>query len=158
MKRTDSNRRRRFGLLRREEGQAAFEFLLILPFFLMFLLLLVDLGMLTYEYVSVANASREAARYGSVNCEGGLCSDAAVQQRARERSSGIVTDISEVEVGWIDIDGANGNSGRGDSVVVKITHPYDFLFFPAVIDVVSCTDMRLERTDGAAGLPDGSGC
>ena len=48
----------RRGLLRREEGQAAFEFLMALPLFILVVLLMVDMGILTYHYVSVSNASR----------------------------------------------------------------------------------------------------
>jgi hypothetical protein len=143
---------RRLPLFRREEGQATFEFVLILPFFILFLLLLVDLGIMMYEYVSVSNAVREGARYGAVNCGDGTCSAPEIAQRVVDRSGGILSNMGEVTVGWPD------GSDRGDSVVVKVTHPYHFLFFPASIDVVSCADMRLEQTDKGTGLPSGSGC
>jgi hypothetical protein len=143
-------------LFRREEGQATFEFVLILPFFILFLLLLVDFGIMMYEYVSVSNAVREGARYGAVNCGDGACTAAEVCARVVDRSGGILSDSEcdtpAVTVGWPD------GSDRGDSVVVKVTHPYHFLFFPASIDVVSCADMRLEQTDKTSGLPSGSGC
>ena len=146
-------------LFRREEGQAAFEFVLILPFFILFLLLLVDFGIMMYEYVSVSNAVREGARYGAVNCGDGGCDSAAVAGRVVERSGGILSDSNEVTVGWMDnsIPPDNRNYGRGDSVVVKVTHPYHFLFFPATIDVVSCADMRLEQKDKTA-VQSGSEC
>ena len=154
-------RRLRFlPLFRREEGQATFEFVLILPFFILFLLLLIDFGIMMYEYVSVSNAVREGARYGAVNCGDGACDSAAVAGRVVERSGGILSDSNEVTVGWMDnsIPADGKNYGRGDSVVVKVTHPYHFLFFPATIDVVSCADMRLEQTDKTDPLPSGSGC
>jgi len=152
-------RRLRFlPLFRREEGQATFEFVLILPFFILFLLLLVDFGIMMYEYVSVSNAVREGARYGAVNCGDGTCSVALVQDRVLKRSGGILSNTGEVTVGWVDNDGKAPNSNRGDSVVVRVKHPYKFLFFPASIDVVSCADMRLEQTDKTSGLPSGSGC
>ncbi len=152
-------RRRLLSPFLREKGQASFEFLLILPFFIAFILLLVDLGILTFEYVSVSNAVREATRYGSVNCDDGSCELTEVVDRALDRSGGILSNPLEVTAGWLDNDSDGENSARGDSVFVKVTHPYDFLFFPGVsIDVVSCADMRLERTDETAGLPSGSGC
>jgi Flp pilus assembly protein TadG len=142
-----------------EKGQAAFEFMLILPFFIGFILLLVDLGILAFEYVSVSNAAREAARYGSVNCDDGSCDLSQVVNLALKRSAGILSNPAEVTAGWLDNNNDGENSARGDSVVVKVTHPYHFLFFPGVsIDVVSCADMRLERTDETTGLPSGSGC
>jgi Flp pilus assembly protein TadG len=148
-----SSLRRLSPLFRREEGQATFEFVLILPFFILFLLLLIDFGIMMYEYVSVSNAVREGARYGAVNCGDGSCTAADVATRVIDRSGGILSNTGEVTVGWPD------GSDRGDSVVVKVTHPYKFLFFPAAtIDVVSCADMRLEQTDKGTNLPSGSGC
>ena len=145
--------------LRDDRAQAAFEFILILPFFILFIVLLIDLGILMYEYVSVANAAREGARYASVNCPADpvyptsvSCSVEKVQYRTKDRSGGILTDATEVTVSW-----PNGVS-RGSNVAVKVTHPYAFLFFPLVtIDVVSCADMRLEQQDSSAPSG-GSGC
>jgi hypothetical protein len=157
-------RRLRFlPLFRREEGQAAFEFLLILPFFVFFLLLLIDFGIMMYEYVSVSNAVREGARYGAVNCGDGGCTYDDVCLRVVERSGGILSDSDcgtpAVTVGWPD------GSDRGDSVAVKVDHDYKFLFFPnsilgignITIPVVSCADMRLEQKDKTA-VQSGSGC
>lgn len=143
---------------RREDGQAALEFLLVLPMFILFLLLLVDMGFMMYEYVSVANAVREGARFGAVNCGDGSCTSDEVQARAIARSGGLLSDPGEVSVSWLDNNGDGTNRGRGDSVVVSITHPYAFIFFPSTVPVVSCADMRLEQVDGTASLPSGSGC
>ncbi len=144
--------------LRRENAQAAFEFLLVLPLFILFLLLLIDFGVMMYEFVSVSNAAREAARYGAVNCGTGSCTTTLVEQRALDHSGGILSNLSDVTVGWVDRNGDLVNDGRGDSVVVQINHQYTFLFFPASINVTSCTDMRLEQKDGTASLPSGSSC
>ena len=154
--------RRRYSLRRGEEGQAALEFMLVLPIFLGFFLLIVDLGMFMYEYVSVANAVREGTRFGAINCGDGSCSDEEVKIRTINRSGGIL-DLAtpeEVEVVWADRDGLAPHYTRGDSVVVSVTHPYNFLFFPVSMDVVSCADMSLEQSDrGAlADLPPGTGC
>ncbi|MBM3926539.1 MAG: pilus assembly protein [SAR202 cluster bacterium] len=148
----------RRALLRREGGQAAFEFLMALPFFILVILLMVDMGLLTYQYVSVSNAAREGARHGAVNCGGAACSEDEVRTMTLDRSGGILTDASEIAVGWMDATGDGVSSGRGDSVVVSINHPYNFLFFPASIPVYACADMRLEQANGAAGLPAGSAC
>lgn len=142
---------------RREEGQAAFEFVLILPIFLLFVLLLVDFGILMFEYVAVSNAAREGARYGSVNCGGADCNITLVSDRAKERSSGIVSDASllldqsEILVTWPD------GVSRGDPVAVRVRHNYEFLFFPVTIPVESCAEMRLEQADFVAPAG-GLGC
>ncbi len=152
--------RRARGLFRREEGQSALEFVLILPIFVAAFLLVVDLGMLMYQYVSISNAVREGARFGAVTCGDGSCEDdglsETVPQRTVARSSGILdlgTVPAEVSVGWLDNNfPLNGPQNRGDSVVVKVVHDYNFIFFPGSIEVVSCADMSLEQSDPAAGL------
>lgn len=155
-------RRRVLRAFHREEGQAAFEFVLILPIFLLFVLLLIDFGILMFEYVAVSNAAREGARYGSVNCGGLDCDIALVTDRAKERSSGIVSDASllsgqsEIFVTWPD--SGLGGVSRGDPIAVRVRNNYTFLFFPLVtIPVESCAEMRLEQADFVAP-PGGLGC
>jgi Flp pilus assembly protein TadG len=138
--------------LKREDGQAAWEFLLVLPVFVLWMLLVVDFGILMYEYVSVSNGVREGARHAAVNCGDGDCTAQEVLTRAAERAGGILDPANcdgEVFVQWVNNAGTltSGNKDKGDSVVVRVDHDYDFLFFPATISVVSRADMRLERAD-----------
>ena len=155
LKRASSRLRRR-----RASGQAAIEFVLVIPTFVIFLLLIVEFGMLTYEYVSVANAVREGARYGAVNCGTGTCSETVVRDRTIQRSGNILTsaNAAEVTVGWTDLNG--GGIGKGDSVRVRVDHMFNFMFLPAGpgIPVVSCADMRLERNDRGSSLPAAPAC
>ena len=154
--------RRYRSLFRRQKGQSALEFLLVLPIFVVFFLLVVDLGMLMYQYVSISNAVREGARFGAVTCGDGSCEDdglsETVPQRTAARSSGIL-DLAvapgEVQVGWLDNNvPPNGPQNRGDSVVVRVVHDYNFMFFPGSIEVISCADMSLEQGDPAPlGFP-----
>ena len=158
--------RLRRSLHRDEGGQAAFEFVLVLvlPIFILFLLLVVDFAILGFEYVSLSNATREAAHFGAVNCGDGSCTQDEIITRALERSSGLLDpadaiDRAKVSVGWIDNSvPADVNSGRGDSVSVRIEHSYGFLFFPVDFPVQSCADMRLEQRDLTTGLPSTAGC
>ena len=55
---------------KRDEGQAAFEFLMVLPILVLFFLIVIDFGVAMYEYVSVSNSVREGARFGAVNSPG----------------------------------------------------------------------------------------
>jgi hypothetical protein len=145
-------------------GQAALEFMLVIPAFVIFLGLVVDFGMLTYQYVSIANAAREGARYAATNCFDfdGECSETRVRNQTIMRSGGILSpaNAAEVTVGWINRIDPTSNSGRGDSVVVRINHPYNFMFVPVgpSIPVVACADMRLEQRDRGLGLPTGTEC
>lgn len=135
---------------RGERGQAAFEFLLILPLFVLFILLLIDFGIVMYGYVSVANAAREGARFASVNCETGTCSLEDIRDRTIERSSGFITDHAEVTV-------SSAGEARGDSVAVTATRDHQFLFIPgARFDITSCAAMRYERDGGLAASGSGS--
>lgn len=146
------NRIRRIGgCLRPEQGQSAFEFMLMLPIFMLFVLLVIDFAILGFSYVSVANAAREGARYGAVNCGAATCSEALIDTRVLERSSGIVSDASNVAVSWPE------GTDRGDPIAVSIAQDYDFLFFPFSIPVGSCSEMRLEQADSGA-TSGGSGC
>ena len=155
--------RRPHSLFRMEQGQSALEFLLVLPIFVLAFLLVVDLGMLMYQFVSISNAVREGARFGSINCGDGSCTDDEVKTRIIARSGGILSDPDdrpEVLVDWMDNEPFDGTiSSRGDSIVVRVNHPYDFLFFPGSINVYSCADMSLEQSDQTATLPQtATGC
>ncbi len=135
------------------------EFMLVLPVFVAAILLMVDLGMLMYQYVSVSNAVREGARFGSINCGDGSCTDDEVKTRILNRSGGILSDPTEVQVGWLDNDGDGVSiQNQGDSVVVRVDHDYDFMFFPGTLPVISCADMSLEQSDAGIGLPGATGC
>jgi hypothetical protein len=141
-----------------QEGQAALEFLLVLPLFFLIIFVAVDFGLAMYHYVAIANGVREAARYGAVNCGTGACTVDAIQNRAVVRSGNLIS-TGEVSVRWIDRNSDGSNSTRGDSIVVSVNHPYNFLFVPgASIGVQSCADMRLEQQDVTPGLPGGVGC
>jgi len=126
-------------LRRREEGQAALELVLTLPLFFTFFLFLIDLGIMMYGYVSIANAAREGARYGSVNCGAIDCTAAVIQQRAVDRSGNFITNLADVTVSWPE------GGTRGAPVVVEIVHDHDLIFFPFDIDIRSCSVMRLEQ-------------
>lgn len=129
--------------LRREEGQAGFEFMLLLPLFFTFFLLVIDFGMLMYEHVTIANAVREGARYASVNCGDGNCvggtNSTTPLQRTIQRSSGFLVS-GDVDVEWTGVN-------RGDAVVVHADHTYDSLFFPFSMHAKSCAQMRIEQKD-----------
>jgi hypothetical protein len=155
---------------RRDDGQAAFEFVLMFPIFIGLLLLIFDFGILMYEYVSVSNAAREGARYASVNCGDSSCTLTEIQNWTVARGGGILkasptctspfggpTTAAQADmicVNWVDpaTGTARGATAakKGDAVVLTVKHRYGFLFLPAVnFPVVSCAVMRLERDDTA---------
>lgn len=147
---------------RRQKGQAAVEFALIVPIFLIVLFIIVDFGVGLSNWISLTNATREGARYGAV----GASSD-EIRQRVLDKSTQLIgsdLDPSQISVEYVDSDG-DGSVDRGESVVVRTTYDYDLitplrqlmtLTFGS-ITFNSCADMRLELgVTGASG--GGSAC
>lgn len=134
----------------REEGQATFEFALLIPVFVLAVLLIVDGGVWMYKFVSVSNAVRDAARYGSVTCSGDSpCDDDAVIARAVQSSSGFLSTTDDWSgTGWVDRSGGSDINEKGDSIVVKVYQDHDLLFFPITVGVASCAEMRIESANG----------
>ncbi|MCX7257078.1 MAG: pilus assembly protein [Polaromonas sp.] len=53
-------------MTRKQSGASAVEFALVLPFLVIILFLTMDFGFMVYNKAIITNASREAARYGTV--------------------------------------------------------------------------------------------
>lgn len=165
--------------LRREAGQAAFEFVLMFPVFIGLLFVLFDFGFLMYEYVSVSNATREAARYAAVNCNDGSCTAAEIQNWTVARGGGILkvnhvctgtapfgeptgdADPDMICINWVNqttgVARGSDRGRRGDPVVVTVKHRYGFLLLPVDFPVVSCAVMRLESDEDLGTVNGGSG-
>jgi len=117
-------------LWKRERGQALVELAILLPILLVILLGVIDFGRVFYAYVTITNASREGARYGSLNppistencdedCEG--CMD--IKQRAIDEAANTVTiDISKVTVSCDDPD-------HPSTITVTVDFEFETLFF-----------------------------
>jgi Flp pilus assembly protein TadG len=157
--------RRRRSLIRRSEGQSAVEFAMILPFFLLFILLAVEFGLLMWSAVSVANAAREGARFAAANCSVGACDVASIRTRVIERSGGVLRpgDEAEITVAWPE------GTLRGDPVAVRIDHTHTLLFLPNLAALVgggaagqmpvqACSTMRLESDDSGSPPPGSVTC
>lgn len=77
-----------------QRGAQAIEFALVLPFFLILLLLIIDFGFLVFNKAVITNASREAARSGTV-VTGASWSPAAVSQVACNYARGLLISTSD---------------------------------------------------------------
>ena len=149
----------RLGRIHKDDGQATFEFALLIPVFVVAVLMIVDGGVWMYKFVTVSNAVRDAARYGSVNCGAdGPCTFTLLRDKAKESSSGFLNDGDDWTIHWVDR-GAGDPTGvdKGDSVVVGVHQSHKLLFFPFTFGVASCAEMRLEAANGAAATDPG-GC
>ncbi len=129
---------------RRQRGQAAVEFAMMLPIFLIVLFLIVDFGVGISRWVVVTNSTREGARIGAV---GATTND--IRDRVVVTANGLL-DAADVDVTYVG-DG-DGKAERGESVVVESDYDYGLItplkvFMNIAFDSLtfhSCTDMRLE--------------
>ena len=130
---------------RETSGQATFEFMLMLPLFVLLVLFAVDMAIVGYQYVTVSNAVREGARFAAVNCPpAGDCTGDDVKDLTALRSNGAF-DSGDVTVIWEGTD-------RGDPVMVSAEYGHTLLFFDLGWDfpIASCAVMRLEQSDSLA--------
>lgn len=150
-------------LRRREAAQSLVEFSLIVPLFIILVFGVIDFGMGLRAYISVTQATREGARFGSIgnpagtftsggsgDCNGST--NTTVVGRVCSTMSGLdLTKVSSVNVTY-----PSGNA-PGNSVHVSATYNYHYItpiqrlvnFFSAgalgsTIPVNSTTDMRIE--------------
>jgi len=121
----------------RQRGAQAVEFALVLPFFLALLLLVIDFGFLVYNKAVITNASREAARAGTVlsATPWSTASVAAVacnyaKNSLINASSGTHTSsCAGTADPVIVVSNPNGNvpPNFGDPISVTVTYPYQGL-------------------------------
>ena len=69
---------------RHRRGQALTEFALLLPFLLVFLFGIIDVGRMVYAYNSVSNAAREAGRTAIVNQ-----TEATIREKASQQATAL---------------------------------------------------------------------
>ena len=116
-----------------QRGAQAVEFALILPFFVLILLLIVDLGFLVYNKAVITNASREAARAGtlltatwsstevaSVACN--YARNALISTRSGTRTSTCSGTADPVVT--VSNPGGRLPPALGDPITVTVTFPY----------------------------------
>jgi len=87
--------------MERELGQDLVEYALVLPLFLLLILGIFEFSLLYFQYITVANAAREAARAGIVtpteSCDQG-CIDSRVRDAARRLTAGLAQDDLNVVI------------------------------------------------------------
>lgn len=163
--------------LRREDGQAVVEFVLLFPLVLVMVMVIIEFGFALHTYVTINNAASEAARYAAVGNEpntGATCdttpSDPSIEGRAVDASGGLLS-CSDVSVTYLKIVSTPGFA-RGDGVAVHITHTYtmvtplgelmstlSFGTLPSTLTMTACSDSRLELTPpDQSPLVAGAGC
>jgi hypothetical protein len=153
----------------RERGQTTAEFVVILPFLLLFLFLIVDFGWLLKNWIVVTNTARESARCAVVNdCDAPApYADSAQGIILARLNAGLTGNLGDIDtdIYYIDEDG-NGNPSSGDSLIVclKANNEYispvmPFLSFisgdgiPDPMPLAAREEMRIERPPTFAPAP-----
>lgn len=123
---------------RRSRGQTLVEFSLVVPFFFLLLLGIIEAGRFTFYYEILNNATREGARYAIVNGANSLtcptgppapstasCDPAGddVVARVRESALGMIPSAITVTPTWHD----PADNGRGSTVTVNASYTYSTL-------------------------------
>ncbi|MEX2236491.1 MAG: TadE family protein [Dehalococcoidia bacterium] len=135
---------RRPGSRRGERGQALVEFALVLPLLLIMLFGIIDFGRALQTYITINNASREGARFGSISPSGNI------QQKVRTAAGDFGDDVTIV------VSFPSGQDS-GDSVIVDVDYEYQMITplgamlstftggsLGTSIGLSSSSDMRLE--------------
>ncbi len=142
---TPDTARRRFGRLRREEGQALVEFALVLPVLLMIVTGITSFGIVFYRYVTLTDAVRVGARTLALQRgNSSPCTSAANQTVASAIDVGLTN--SQLTFSYngtpfyasATCSGSGATWNQGDSVTVQAQIPYSLSIF-GMLTVMSGT-------------------
>ena len=134
--------------LRNQDGLAILEMALIMPLILVFLMLIVDAGLLFFNGVSATNAVREGARCGVVGH-----TETAIQNRVTEAST--MGDPTTVTIEAFEEDGTPiptwTDATVGDDLVVTATYDHPWILpVDTIVDGITTftrtARMRVEVT------------
>jgi Flp pilus assembly protein TadG len=128
---------------KKDRGQSMVEFALLLPFLILLIVGTFDLGRAFFSLITITNAAREGARYGTLHPsdEAGMKAAAATEAT----NSGIPITTSNVVVNCTK--DVNGRCFRGG--VLRVTVNYTFesllnLFIPAQINISRFVEMAVQ--------------
>ena len=102
-----------------ERGQSLVELALVLPFMLLILFGIVDLGRVFNAYIVITNASREGALYGSFHPPKDAVAVELIKDRVLTEASGsgVALDRSLIQV-------AAAGTAAGSPVTVTVAYPF----------------------------------
>jgi hypothetical protein len=126
----------------RQRGQAMVEFALVAPVFFLLLFAVIEGGRFILYYETLANATREGARYGIVHGWKSYCpsgpmppgptmppscdpTGANIVQRVKDSAFGLLGTTVTVTPTWLGTDGVSpGNNGRDNTINVVASYTY----------------------------------
>lgn len=105
---------------RSQNGSSVIELALVLPFFLMLTIGMMDFAIGVWSHHTLANAAREAVRYAVVRAVTGGTTDDDIARVARDRAVGLHAQKIDVITEWVPPD-----RGPGSTVRVVLRYPFD---------------------------------
>jgi Flp pilus assembly protein TadG len=109
---------------KKNKGQALVEFAIVIPLLMIFVMAIIEFGFMFNAYITISNASREAARLGAV---GG--NNAAIETRVDD----VAQDLNLAE---ITVNITPTTRSRGDMLSVTVTYDYQ-LITPVISNLLS---------------------
>jgi hypothetical protein len=110
--------------LRKEKGQSIVEFALVVPILLIFVMGIIEFGFMFNAYLTISNASREAARLGALGE-----TNTAIELR-------VDTIAGRLDASRIGVQVTPNIRDRGDMVTVIVDYDYE-LITPILSSVLS---------------------
>jgi Flp pilus assembly pilin Flp len=126
--------------LKKEEGQSAIEFALVLPLILIVILIIIQIGIVVNAQLIITHAAREGARDGSVTN-----SNSKITESVKKTASTLDENSMSIYIK----PPSNRKIGDYITVIVKYNPPIIFpgieLVFPNSINLSSSATMRIEK-------------
>jgi Flp pilus assembly protein TadG len=113
-----------------QHGQSMIEFALILPVLVLVIAGIFDLGRAFYSSITITNAAREGARYGTLRANDTPGMRTTAVQEAQ--SSGITINTNDVMITCPDLVAPTG-CDRGQPLRVTVNYLYDDMIFRFVL-------------------------
>lgn len=144
----------------KQRGQDLMEFALVLPFLLLIIFGVLDLGRLFHSAITVTNAARVGARFGALRsdvyncdptdtdciyiCDPNCGPDYFINITQREAlNNGIDLSSALVEPNCIDGPiGTSGNCDYGDTFRIKVTYDFNLI----IGELISLSQFQIVRT------------
>ena len=112
----------------RRRGASIVEFSLVFLLLMLVVLGLMDLGRGVWAYTTVAQASREAARYIMVHGSANPASDSDIENVVVQHAIGLDASKLEVSTSYDE-----NNSERGDAIDVDVSYDFQLITAPFVL-------------------------
>lgn len=139
------NEGKKVTLFKSVQGQSMIEFALILPVMVLIVAGIFDLGRAFFSSITITNAAREGARYGTLNPKDSTGIKAAAVLEAQ--NSGITLTAANVGVSCPPNPMPPSGCNRGQPVRVTINYVYNDMifrfFFPSGITMQRYVEMQI---------------